>query len=76
MAHSSLGATVAIAAIVHAALALRSLAPWIVPDEPMYSEIAKSIGDGGLPKVRGEVTVEWGLTTRRSSPQSGGDFLQ
>jgi hypothetical protein len=56
-----LGATVAIAAIVHAALALRSLAPWIVPDELIYSEIAKSLGDGGLPEVRGDVTFEWGL---------------
>ena len=56
-----LGATVAIAAIVHAALALRSLAPWIVPDELIYSEIAKSLADGGLPKVRGDVTFEWGL---------------
>ena len=56
-----LGATVAIAAIVHAALALRSLAPWIVPDELIYSELAKSLGDGGLPKVRGDVTFEWGL---------------
>jgi hypothetical protein len=56
-----LGATVAIAAIVHAALALRSLAPWIVVDELIYSELAKSLGDGRLPKVRGEVTFEWGL---------------
>ena len=57
----ALGATVAIAAIVHAALALRSLAPWIIPDELIYSEIAKSIGEGGLPKVHDEVTFEWGL---------------
>ena len=56
-----LGVTVAIAAIAHAALALRSLAPWIVPDELIYSEIAKSLGDGSPPKVRDEVTFEWGL---------------
>lgn len=56
-----LGAIVALTALVHAALALRSLAPWIVPDELIYSELAKSLGAGGLPAVREEVTFAWGL---------------
>ena len=48
-------------AIVHAALALRSPSPWIVPDELIYSDLAKSMGDGGLPAVRDEVTFAYGL---------------
>lgn len=57
----ALGAIVVGAAAVHAALAFRSPSPWIVPDEVIYSELAKSLGEGGLPSVRGEVTFAWGL---------------
>jgi hypothetical protein len=56
-----LGGIVVVAAVVHAALALRSHAPWIVPDELIYSELAKSLGAGRAPSVREVVTFEWGL---------------
>lgn len=56
-----LGAIVAVAAAVHAVLALRTSSPWIVPDELIYAEVAKSLGDGGLPKIRGEVSFAYGL---------------
>jgi hypothetical protein len=53
--------TTVLAAVVHAALALRSPSPWIVPDEIIYSELAKSLGEGGLPRIRGEVSFAYGL---------------
>jgi Dolichyl-phosphate-mannose-protein mannosyltransferase len=55
------GMTVGAAALIHTVLALRSPSPWIVPDELIYSELAKSLGQSGLPRVRGEVSFEWGL---------------
>lgn len=57
----TLGLTVLVAAVVHALLALRSPAPWIVPDELIYSELAKSVADGGLPAIREEVTFAYGI---------------
>lgn len=56
-----LGAIVAAATVISSLAALRSPSPWIVPDELIYSELAKSLGDGGLPSVRGEVSLAWGL---------------
>jgi Dolichyl-phosphate-mannose-protein mannosyltransferase len=56
-----LGGTVLLATVLHAALALRSPTPWIVPDELIYSELAKSLGEGGLPRIRGEASFAWGL---------------
>jgi len=56
-----LGATVLLSTVVHAALALNSPSPWIVPDELRYSELAKSLADGGLPKIRDEVSFGFGL---------------
>lgn len=56
-----LGATVLLATALHALLALRSPSPWVVPDELIYSELAKSLGAGGLPKIRGEVSFAYGL---------------
>lgn len=50
-----------VAALVHVAAALDLAVPWIVPDEWIYSELAKSIADGGLPSVRGEATLSYGL---------------
>jgi hypothetical protein len=55
------GSTVLIAALLHTALALRSPSPWIVPDELIYSELAKSLGTSGMPRIRGEVSFDWGL---------------
>jgi hypothetical protein len=55
------GSTVVVAALLHTALALRSPSPWIVPDELIYSELAKSLGTSGVPRIRGEVSLDWGL---------------
>lgn len=56
-----LAATVLVTTALHAALALRISSPWIVPDELIYSELAKSLGDGGLPRIRGDVSFAYGL---------------
>ena len=56
-----LGAVVFLATALHALFALRSPSIWIVPDELIYSELAKSLGEGGLPKIRGEVSFAYGL---------------
>lgn len=56
-----LGVTVVLASALHTALALMSPSPWIVPDELIYSELAKSIGDGRLPAIRGEVSYAYGI---------------
>jgi len=57
----ALGLIVGAGALVHALLALRSPSPWIVPDELIYSELAKSIAAGHLPAVRGVTTFGYGL---------------
>ena len=49
------------ATALHAFVALRSPSPWIVPDELIYSELAKSLGQVGLPRIRGEVSFAYGL---------------
>lgn len=56
-----LGGTVVLAATLHATLALRSPSPWILPDELIYSELAKSISDTGLPRIRGEMSFSYGI---------------
>ena len=35
--------------------------PWIVPDELLYADLARSVADGGLPSVRGETALGWGV---------------
>lgn len=35
--------------------------PWIVPDELYYVELARSIGDGGIPSLAGDVTLGYGV---------------
>jgi len=35
--------------------------PWIVPDELYYAELARSIGDGGLPALAGDATFGYGV---------------
>jgi hypothetical protein len=52
---------VVLSAALHAALALRVQSPWIVPDELIYAELAKSIAGGGLPAIRDEVTFVYGV---------------
>ena len=49
------------AAVVQIVMALDLPGPWIVPDELIYSELAKSLGSGALPAVRGEVTWGYGI---------------
>ena len=57
----ALGLIVLGASAIHVLLALQIASPWIVPDEIRYAELAKSLGDGNLPAIRGEVTFEFGL---------------
>jgi hypothetical protein len=52
---------VAAAAGVQVALALINPAPWIVPDEIIYAELAKAIGAGELPAVRDVTKLEFGI---------------
>jgi hypothetical protein len=49
------------AAAVHIVVARSLPAPWSLPDELIYSELAKSLADGGLPAVRDEPTGGYGL---------------
>ena len=51
----------AFAAVVQIVMAFDLPGPWIVPDELIYSELAKSLGSGALPAVRGEVTWGYGI---------------
>ncbi|HWO93314.1 MAG TPA: glycosyltransferase family 39 protein, partial [Dehalococcoidia bacterium] len=55
-----LAATVGLATLLHVVLALKSPAPWVVPDEIRHSELAKSLATG-LPEIRGRMTFEFGL---------------
>ena len=55
------GVAAGVSALVHMAAALDLSAPWVMPDELIYSELAKSVGDGSLPSVRGEATLGYGL---------------
>ena len=56
-----LGGIAVVAAGVHTIVAFGLPAPWIVPDELIYAELAKSIGSGSMPSVRGEPTWGYGL---------------
>ena len=51
----------AVAAAVHAVVAVRHPAPWIVPDELIYSEIAKSLASGSLPAIREQTALGYGV---------------
>jgi hypothetical protein len=48
------------AAGLQVAIALTHAVPWIVPDEIIYSELAKSIAVGHLPAVRGLTQLDYG----------------
>ena len=54
-------AVVAVSATVQALLALTMQSPWIVPDELIYSEFAKSMAAGHLPAVRGVTSLSYGV---------------
>jgi hypothetical protein len=46
---------------VRGAIGLRVPSPWILPDEIVYSELARSIAAGGFPSVRGVPELGWGV---------------
>ena len=56
-----LAGLVAVSTIVRYALARRIVAPWIMVDELIYSELAKSFADSGRFLVRDEPTAAYGL---------------
>ena len=62
--HGSIAArlvfVVAAAAVMQIVVALTHAAPTIVPDEIIYSEVAKSIAAGHLPSVRGVTELGYG----------------
>ena len=47
--------------VVRGAIAINVPSPWILPDEVVYSEVAKSIAGGGFPSVRGVHELGWGV---------------
>ena len=51
---------VGLSTIVRAALGLTVPSVWILPDEIVYSELAKSIAAGGWPAIRGVHVFGWG----------------
>ena len=57
----ALASIVGVATATHAALASRIESPSIIPDELIYSELAKSLAEGGLPRVRGSLSFAYGL---------------
>jgi hypothetical protein len=54
-------AVVGISFVVRAALALSGPGPWILPDELVYTDLARSVADGHLPAVRGATSFGWGI---------------
>jgi len=52
---------VAVSTIVRVAMGLRVPSPWILPDEILYSDLARSIADGESPAVRGVSAIGWGV---------------
>jgi hypothetical protein len=55
------GGLVVVSAGIRYALARRIVAPWIMVDELVYSELAKSLADTGHFLLRGESTAAYGL---------------
>jgi hypothetical protein len=51
----------AAAAVVNVLVGVQLPAPWSLPDELIYSEMAKSLADGSLPAVRDESTWGYGV---------------
>ena len=52
---------VGLSVLVRLAIGLATPSPWILPDELLYTELARAIADGGLPAVRGDATLGWGV---------------
>lgn len=53
--HRGLAALVLLAAVVRTALAWRQVTPVLLPDEYIYTELARSFGAHGVPQIRGEL---------------------
>jgi hypothetical protein len=47
--------------LVRAWISLGVASPWVLPDEVLYSDLAKSIGAGERPSVRGVPVLGWGV---------------
>lgn len=56
-----LALVVSASVVVRAAIAVNVPSPWILPDEVVYSEVAKSLAAGGFPAVRGVHELGWGV---------------
>jgi hypothetical protein len=52
---------VGVSFFLRAAVTLWRPGPWILPDELLYTDLARSIGDGHLPAVRGATSLGWGV---------------
>jgi hypothetical protein len=57
----SLVAIIVLSTIVRGAISSRVPSVWILPDEIVYSELAKSIAAGGMPAIRGVNVFGWGV---------------
>ena len=51
---------VALSALVRAVISVGAVSPWVLPDELVYSDLARSIAAGGRPAVRGVPVFGWG----------------
>ena len=57
----ALAVVVTVSTVIRAVLSLGVPAPSVVPDEVVYSDLAKSIAAGGFPSVRGVHELGWGV---------------
>ena len=55
-----LGAMVGLSAFIRAWISIGAVSPWVLPDELVYSDLARSIADGHRPAVRGVPVFGWG----------------
>ena len=51
---------VSLSSLIRAVIGLRVASPWILPDEAVYSELAKSIAAGERPSIRDVPVFGWG----------------
>ena len=51
---------VGLSAFVRAWISIGAVSPWVLPDELVYSDLARSIADGHRPAVRGVPVFGWG----------------
>lgn len=56
-----IGAVVMVSVVTRILLGSVRPSPWILPDELLYTELARAVADGGPPAVRGVTTVGWGV---------------